>query len=123
MWFGETGVGPGWLEKASVLLMAAGFGLILLFASRRKPNSVKALLLRLVDGLMSLTNVTKLLVCGITSISYDHVAQLGNTPEQIAEEKNRLLAVGARASRPHGARHGLLGAVGDEVVDHEDDEY
>lgn len=38
-------------------------------------------------GRLDSTNVVKPLVCGITSISYDHVAQLGNTLEKIAEEK------------------------------------
>ncbi len=38
-------------------------------------------------GRLDSTNVLKPEVCGITSISYDHVAQLGHTLEKIAEEK------------------------------------
>ncbi len=38
-------------------------------------------------GRLDSTNVIKPEVCGITSISYDHVAQLGNTLEKIAAEK------------------------------------
>ncbi len=45
-------------------------------------------------GRLDSTNVIKPLVCGITSISYDHVAQLGNTLERIAEEKAGIFKPG-----------------------------
>jgi len=38
-------------------------------------------------GRYDATNVLKPTVCGITSLSYDHMQQLGNTLTQIAEEK------------------------------------
>ncbi len=46
-------------------------------------------------GRLDSTNVIKPEVCGITSISYDHVAQLGNTLEKIAEEKAGIFKTGA----------------------------
>lgn len=48
-------------------------------------------------GRLDSTNVIKPLVCGITSISYDHVAQLGNTLEKIAEEKAGIFKPGVPA--------------------------
>lgn len=45
-------------------------------------------------GRLDSTNVIKPEVCGITSISYDHVAQLGNTLEKIAEEKAGIFKPG-----------------------------
>lgn len=45
-------------------------------------------------GRLDSTNVIKPEVCGLTSISYDHVAQLGNTLEKIAEEKAGIFKPG-----------------------------
>lgn len=45
-------------------------------------------------GRLDSTNVIKPEVCGITSISYDHVAQLGNTLEKIAGEKAGIFKPG-----------------------------
>jgi dihydrofolate synthase/folylpolyglutamate synthase len=45
-------------------------------------------------GRLDSTNVIKPEVCGITSISYDHVAQLGNTLEKIASEKAGIFKPG-----------------------------
>jgi len=45
-------------------------------------------------GRLDSTNIIKPDACGITSISYDHVAQLGNTLEQIAEEKAGIFKPG-----------------------------
>ena len=45
-------------------------------------------------GRLDSTNVLKPEVCGITSISYDHVAQLGNTLELIAGEKAGIFKPG-----------------------------
>ncbi|MBN2447238.1 MAG: bifunctional folylpolyglutamate synthase/dihydrofolate synthase, partial [Phycisphaerae bacterium] len=45
-------------------------------------------------GRLDSTNVLRPEVCGITSISYDHVAQLGNTLEQIAGEKAGIFKPG-----------------------------
>ena len=45
-------------------------------------------------GRLDSTNVIKPEVCGITSISFDHVAQLGNTLEKIAAEKAGILKSG-----------------------------
>ncbi|RMF76006.1 MAG: bifunctional folylpolyglutamate synthase/dihydrofolate synthase [Planctomycetota bacterium] len=45
-------------------------------------------------GRLDSTNVVRPLVCGITNISYDHMAQLGNTLEAIAEEKAGIFKPG-----------------------------
>jgi dihydrofolate synthase/folylpolyglutamate synthase len=45
-------------------------------------------------GRLDSTNVIKPVACGIVSISYDHVAQLGNTLEKIAEEKAGIFKPG-----------------------------
>ncbi len=45
-------------------------------------------------GRLDATNVLKPEVCGITSISYDHVQQLGNTLEKIATEKAGIFKPG-----------------------------
>ncbi len=45
-------------------------------------------------GRLDSTNVIKPEVCGITSISYDHTAQLGTTLEAIAEEKAGIFKPG-----------------------------
>ncbi len=48
-------------------------------------------------GRLDSTNVLKPEVCGLTSISYDHVAQLGNTLEKIAAEKAGIFKPGVTA--------------------------
>ena len=58
-------------------------------------------------GRLDSTNVVKPLVCGITSISYDHMQQLGNTLEAIAEEKAGIFKPGVpviSAPQPPGVR-------------------
>ncbi len=45
-------------------------------------------------GRLDSTNVCKPEVCGITSISYDHMAQLGSTIEAISEEKAGIFKPG-----------------------------
>jgi dihydrofolate synthase/folylpolyglutamate synthase len=45
-------------------------------------------------GRLDSTNVIKPEICAITSISYDHVAQLGNTLEKITEEKAGIIKAG-----------------------------
>jgi dihydrofolate synthase/folylpolyglutamate synthase len=45
-------------------------------------------------GRLDSTNVIKPEACGITSISYDHMAQLGNTLEKIAAEKAGIFKPG-----------------------------
>jgi dihydrofolate synthase/folylpolyglutamate synthase len=45
-------------------------------------------------GRLDSTNVIKPEACGIVSISYDHIAQLGHTLEQIAEEKAGIFKPG-----------------------------
>lgn len=65
-------------------------------------------------GRLDSTNVTRPLVCGITSISYDHVAQLGNTLEQIAEEKAGIFKPGVpaiSAPQPNGVKKVLRKAA------------
>jgi dihydrofolate synthase/folylpolyglutamate synthase len=48
-------------------------------------------------GRLDSTNVIKPEACGIVSISYDHIAQLGNTLEKIAEEKAGIFKPGVPA--------------------------
>lgn len=58
-------------------------------------------------GRLDATNVLKPLVCGITNISYDHVAQLGNTLEKIAEEKAGIFKPGVpviSGPQPNGVK-------------------
>lgn len=45
-------------------------------------------------GRLDSTNVLKPEVCGMTSISYDHMSQLGSTLTEIAEEKAGILKAG-----------------------------
>lgn len=61
-------------------------------------------------GRLDSTNVIKPEVCAITSISYDHVAQLGNTLEKIAEEKAGIFKTGVPvicAPQPQGVKRVL----------------
>ena len=87
LWFGKTGIGPMWLESASTGLMIIGFGLIVLFASQRNVNSFKAILLRIVDGLMALTNFTKLFG---DILSYLRLFALGLASSSLAVTFNQL---------------------------------
>ncbi len=61
-------------------------------------------------GRLDSTNVIKPEVCGITNISYDHVAQLGATLEKIAEEKAGIFKPGVpviSAPQPSGVKRVL----------------
>jgi dihydrofolate synthase/folylpolyglutamate synthase len=61
-------------------------------------------------GRLDSTNVIKPEACGIVSISYDHVAQLGHTLEQIAEEKAGIFKPGVpviSAPQPHAVKRVL----------------
>jgi len=68
-------------------------------------------------GRLDSTNVIKPEVCGITSISYDHMAQLGHTLEKIAEEKAGIFKSGVpivSSPQPRGVRQ-VLARVAEEV--------
>lgn len=61
-------------------------------------------------GRLDSTNVVKPEACAITSISYDHMAQLGSTLEAIAEEKAGIFKAGApviSAPQPAGVKRVL----------------
>lgn len=61
-------------------------------------------------GRLDSTNVLKPEVCGITSISFDHMAQLGATLDKIAEEKAGIFKPGVpaiSAPQPADARQAL----------------
>jgi len=73
------------------ILTAAAF---LHFASRKVDIAVIETGL---GGRLDSTNVIKPEACGIVSISYDHMAQLGNTLEKIAEEKAGIFKPGVPA--------------------------
>lgn len=65
-------------------------------------------------GRLDSTNVVKPEVCAITSISYDHTQQLGNTLELIAEEKAGIFKPGVpiiSASQPAGVKRVLKEAA------------
>lgn len=104
------------------LMTAAAF---LHFANRKADIAVIETGL---GGRLDSTNVIKPEVCGITSISYDHMAQLGTTLEAIAEEKAGIFKPGVpviSAPQPAGVKRVLreqakkvgcpLSFVGDEI--------
>ena len=104
------------------LLTAAGF---LHFANRKADIAVIETGL---GGRLDSTNVIRPEACGITSISYDHMAQLGNTLEAIAEEKAGIFKPGIpaiSAPQPPGVKRVLreqaerigcpLSIVGDDL--------
>ncbi|HOW72529.1 MAG TPA: folylpolyglutamate synthase/dihydrofolate synthase family protein [Phycisphaerae bacterium] len=65
-------------------------------------------------GRLDSTNVLKPEVCGITSISYDHMSQLGGTLEAIAEEKAGIFKPGVpvvSSPQPKGVRMVLAKAA------------
>lgn len=65
-------------------------------------------------GRLDSTNVIKPVACAITSISYDHVQQLGNTLEKIAEEKAGIFKPGVpaiSAPQTQGVRQVLIKAA------------
>jgi len=71
-------------------------------------------------GRLDSTNVLKPLVCAITSISHDHVAQLGNTLEKIAEEKAGIFKPGVpviTTRQPAGVKKVLRAAAEDKKCD------
>lgn len=59
-------------------------------------------------GRLDSTNVCKPVVCGITNISLDHMAQLGNTAEKIAEEKAGIFKQGVPVITTSEQREGVL---------------
>ncbi len=87
IYFSKSGIGPAGLANVSTALMITGFAMVLLFASTRKANSVKAILLRLVDGFMSLTNFTKLFG---DVLSYLRLFALGLASSSLAVTFNQL---------------------------------
>lgn len=68
-------------------------------------------------GRLDSTNVLKPEVCGITSISLDHIGQLGHSLEQIAEEKAGIFKAGVPVvSAPQSAEvHKVLDRVAAKV--------
>ena len=72
--------------RKTALVLAAGMAFAYFLEQEVELAIVEAGL----GGRLDSTNVLKPEVCGMTSISYDHVAQLGHTLEKIAEEKDRL---------------------------------
>jgi dihydrofolate synthase/folylpolyglutamate synthase len=80
-------------------------------------------------GRLDSTNILKPEVCAITNISYDHMAQLGNTLEAIAEEKAGIFKPGVpivtceqtagvtRVLREHAGKLGSdINVVGDDIT-------
>lgn len=65
-------------------------------------------------GRLDATNVISPEVCAITNISYDHMAQLGNTLEKIAGEKAGIIKAGApviTCPHPNGVKRVLKQAA------------
>jgi V/A-type H+-transporting ATPase subunit I len=86
-WFGASGFGPAILQQVGIALLVVGLVLVALFASARKVDSLQSGLLRLVDGLQSLTNITKIFG---DVLSYMRLFALGLASASLAVTFNQL---------------------------------
>jgi V/A-type H+-transporting ATPase subunit I len=86
-WFGVSDFGPAVLQQTGIALLIIGLVVVVLFASDRKADSLLSALLRLVDGLRSLTNITK--VFGDV-LSYMRLFALGLASASLAITFNQL---------------------------------
>ncbi len=96
LWLGTGGTGNPTLETAGGALLALGLVLVLVFSGKRKVNSVKAFFMRLSEGLMSVTNVTKMFG---DVLSYLRLFALGLASSSLAVTFNQL-AVDVRDALP-----------------------
>jgi V/A-type H+-transporting ATPase subunit I len=86
-WFGASGFGPVALQQTGLALLIVGLVVVVLFASARKADSLLSTLLRLVDGLQSLTNITKIFG---DVLSYMRLFALGLASASLAITFNQL---------------------------------
>jgi V/A-type H+-transporting ATPase subunit I len=86
-WFGSSGFGPSVLQQGGIVLLVVGLVVVMLFAGVRRVNSIKSALFRLLDGLQSLTNITK--VFGDV-LSYMRLFALGLASASLAITFNQL---------------------------------
>jgi V/A-type H+-transporting ATPase subunit I len=87
IWFGTSGFGPVALKHAGIGLLVVGLFMVALFASGRKVDSFRSGLLRLVDGLRSLTSITKIFG---DVLSYMRLFALGLASASLAITFNQL---------------------------------
>ena len=95
-WLGATEAGPAVFEQAGIVLVVLGLGLVLFFSGRRKIDSIKSFFMRLLEGLMSLTNATKMFG---DVLSYLRLFALGLASSSLAVTFNQL-AVDVRDGLP-----------------------
>jgi V/A-type H+-transporting ATPase subunit I len=86
-WFGASGFGPAALQQTGLALLIVGLTGVVLFASVRKADTFSSALLRLVDGLRSLTNITKIFG---DVLSYMRLFALGLASASLAITFNQL---------------------------------
>jgi V/A-type H+-transporting ATPase subunit I len=75
------------LQQGGIVLLVVGLVVVMLFASARRVNSLKSALFRLLEGLQSLTNITK--VFGDV-LSYMRLFALGLASASLAITFNQL---------------------------------
>ena len=95
-WLGASEAGPAVFEQAGMVLVVLGLGLVLFFSGRRRIDSIRSLFMRLLDGLMSLTNATKMFG---DVLSYLRLFALGLASSSLAVTFNQL-AVDVRDGLP-----------------------
>lgn len=98
LWLGSGESGPVILRDLGIVLLMGGVTLVGFFASRRKVDSIKTALLRVLDGLGALTNVTKMFG---DVLSYLRLFALGLASASLAITFNKL------AVQVHDAMPGL----------------
>ncbi len=87
LWLGSSDSGSDIMFTSGLLLLTLGAGLIFVFASQRKMDSPKAALLRLLDGLRALTNLTSMFG---DVLSYLRLFALGLASSSLALTFNQL---------------------------------
>lgn len=87
IWFGASGFGPAVLQQAGISLLIVGLAVGMLFASARRVDSYRSALLRLMDGLRSLTRITKIFG---DVLSYMRLFALGLASASLAITFNQL---------------------------------
>jgi F0F1-type ATP synthase beta subunit len=86
-WFGASGFGPAVLHQTGIALLIVGLVVVVLFSSDRKADSFLSTVLKLVDGLQSLANITKIFG---DVLSYMRLFALGLASASLAITFNQL---------------------------------
>ncbi len=95
-WLGVSEPRSTGLENAGIVLVSLGLGLVLLFSGRRRVDSITSFFVRLLEGLRSLTNATKMFG---DVLSYLRLFALGLASSSLAVTFNQL-AVDVRDGLP-----------------------